>query len=226
MQASIQVYETHWQAAFAAASAVAAEIRRLIAERGRAIGIFSGEASQREFLDALAGDESIEWTRVIVFHTAELLGADENSPQSHRKLLLDHLVRRVPLAEFHGIRGEAANPEAVCANYAALLKTRPPDFAVLGIGESGELAAIDSRACDLNDQASVRLVDSAISLTPPALMACPALFVTASGKSIREAVRLAIEDEISESCPASILQTHPNAHLFLDSEAAAGLSLI
>ncbi len=214
----------------AAARAVAAELRRLIAERGRAIGIFSGESAQREFLpeflNALVGDESIEWTRVIAFHTAELLGADEDSPQSHRKLLLDHLVRRVPVAEFHGIRGEAANPEAVCTNYAALLKKRPPDFAVLEIGESGQLALIDSRACNFLDSAAVKLVESAISLTIPALMACPTLFVIATGEGKQRAVSAALEGEITESCPASILQTHPNAHLFLDKEAAAGLSII
>lgn len=212
MQASIQVYETAQQAAFAAADAVAAEIRRLIATRGRAIGIFSGEPNQREFLDTLAGDETIEWTRVIGFHTAELLGADEDSPQSHRKLLLNHLVRRVPLAEFHGIRGEAANPDAVCTNYAALLKTRPPDFAVLEIGESGQLALIDSRACDFEDSAAVKMVDSAISLTIPTLLACPSVFVTATGKGTLETV---LEGEISNNCPASILRTHPNVHLLL-----------
>lgn len=230
MQASIQVYETREQAVLATASAVSAELRRLIAERGRAIGIFSGEPDKREFLpeilDALAGDKAIEWTRVVTFHTAELLGADEDSAQSHRKLLLDHLVRRVPMAEFHGIRGEAANPEAVCTNYAALLKTRPPDFAVLEIGENGQLALIDSRACNFGDSAAVKLIDSAISLTIPTLMACPTLFVIATGEGKQRAVSAALEGEITESCPASILQTHPNAHLFLDKEAAARLSII
>ncbi|MFN0107935.1 MAG: glucosamine-6-phosphate deaminase, partial [Blastocatellia bacterium] len=106
----IQLYETHHEASVAAAEAVAAELRRLIAERGRAIGVFSGDASQAELLDQLASAEAIEWTRVIAFHTAELLGADEGSPQSQRKFLLDHLALRVPLVEFHGLRGEAANP--------------------------------------------------------------------------------------------------------------------
>jgi glucosamine-6-phosphate deaminase len=226
LQASIQVYETREQAVLATASTVSAELRRLIAERGRAIGIFSGDASQTELLDQLANAEIIEWTRVVTFHTAELLGADEDSPQSHRKLLLDHLVRRVPMAEFHGIRGEAANPDAVCTNYAALLKTRTPDFAVLEIGESGQLALIDSRACDFEDSAAVKLVESAISLTIPTLMACPTLFVTMFGEQKQQAVQDALEGEVTESCPASILQTHPNAHLFLDKEAAARLSII
>lgn len=211
MKASINKYETHRQAAVAAAEAIAAEIRRLIAERGLAVGIFSAEA---ELLDQLAVAEAVEWTRVIGFHTFELLGADEDTPQSQRKILLDHLVRRVPLAEFHGLRGEAANPDAVCTNYAALLKTRPPDFALLKIGENGELAAVDAPNCDFTDSRIVKLTDSAIALTIPTLMACPRIFVTAIGK--QEAVRAFLEGEISPTCPASILRTHPNARLFLE----------
>ena len=121
------------------------------------------------------------------------------------------------MAEFHGIRGEAANPQAVCANYAALLKTRPPDFAVFEIGENGELAAIDSSNCDFNDSSIVKLTGSMIALTIPALMACPSLFVIATGN--QQAARAALEGEISASCQASILQTHPNAQLFLEREA-------
>lgn len=207
MQASIHSYETHRQASIAAAEAVAAEIRRLIIERGLAVGIFSAEA---ELLDQLAANKTIEWTRVIGFHTFELLGADEDSPQSQRKILLDHLVRRVPMAEFHGLRGEAANPDAVCVNYAELLKTRPPDFAVLTIGQSGELAAIDSANCDFRDSSAVKLTASAITLTIPTLMACRSLFVIAAGEQLQTSA----EGKISESYPASILRTHPGVHLY------------
>lgn len=204
MQFSIHSYETHHQASVAAAATVASEIRRLIAERGRAIGIFSGEAAQAELLAELVNAEAIEWTRVIGFHTFELLGADEDAPNSQRKFLLDHLVCRVPMAEFHGLRGEAANPEAVCSNYAELLKKRPPDFAVLGIGEDGK---IGSDNCDIRDSTTVKLTDSTITLTIPTLMACRSLFVLAPSQATTE-------NEISDTCPASILRTHPNAHFF------------
>lgn len=201
-------------------------MRRLIAERGRAIGIFSVEASQAELLDRLAQTEGIEWTRVIGFHGSELLGADENAPHSQRKFLFNHLVRRIPMVEFHGLRGEAANPEAVCANYAELLKTRSPDFALLGIGDSGQLAAIDSRNCDFSDSCAVKPTDSAVTLTIPTLVACRSLFLIATGGEKRQAVKALIEGEIHESCPASILQNHSNTHLFLDKEAASGLTHI
>jgi glucosamine-6-phosphate deaminase len=246
-QLHIHIYESREQMGAAAAAALAAEMRRLIAERGRAIGIFASAPSQNEFLDALVRAEGIEWTRVIGFHLDEYLGMSEDAPQSFRKFLLDRLVRRVPMAEFHGLRGEAANPEAVCANYAALLQSRPPDFAVLGIGENGHLAFIDPPVCDFNDKSAVKIVEldeacrqqqvhdgafakledvprHALSLTIPTILSCERLFAIVPGARKQQAVRNAIEGAISESCPASILRTHPNTHLFLDRESAGMLS--
>jgi glucosamine-6-phosphate deaminase len=233
----------------AVAFAATAEMRRLIAERGRAICIFSSAISQSKFLDDLVKAEGIEWTRVVGFHLGEFLGLEETAQQSSRKFLLDRLVLRVPMAEFHGIRGEAANPDAVCTNYAAMLRSRPPDFAMLEIGENGHLAFIGPPNCDFNDSAAVRIVEldescrqqqvndeafakledvprRAISLTIPTFMACQSLFVIASGVRKQRAVCDAIEGAISESCPASILRTHPGAHLFLDREAAGKLSRV
>src|SRR5262249_2354497 len=133
---TVYVFETPRQVERAFASAIAAELRQLISGAGRGIGVFDSAQSPGGVLGGLANAQEIEWTRVIGFHLDELLGVDEDSSLSHRRFLLDRLVKRVPMAEFHGLRGEAANPEAVCVNYTALLKSRPPDFAVLELGEN------------------------------------------------------------------------------------------
>jgi glucosamine-6-phosphate deaminase len=217
----IHLYRSGRELSAAAAAAVAVEIRSLIAERKRAIGIFASDPSHIDFWDDLVNTADIEWTRVIGFHLDEYLGISEEEPNSMRRFLLDRLVKRVPIAEFHAIRGEAANPEAACANYAALLKSRPPDFAVLGIGSNGRLGLLDPRGCDFNDAATVKVVEldddqRAISLTIPAILGCRTLFAIAPGKRNQDNVRKMIEGEIGPSCPASILRKHPNAHLFLE----------
>jgi len=195
-------------------------MRRLISVRGLAIGLFASAPSQSGFFDHLVKGEGIEWTQVIGFHLDERLGADEDSPESHRRFLIERLVKRIPMAEFHGLRGEAANPEAVCANYAALLKSRPPDFAALELGENGRLASISPSVCDFNDPAMVREVElddpsrRAISLTIPTLMACPKLFLIAPDAANRQAARATIEGRITTACPSSILRTHDDAHMF------------
>jgi len=238
---NVYVYETRRQLGAALAKAAAAEICRLVAERGRAVGVFTAANSQTEFLDELAGLSFIEWTRVIGFHLNEYVGTSEDNPHSCRRFLLDRLVRRVPMAEFHGIRGEAANPEAVCVNYDALLKYRSPDFAVLGVNEAGRWDLVDPPAADSVDTAAVKIVElddacrqwqvsggrfariedvprRAITLTVQAIKNCPGLFVVVSGDGKQNSARALIENMMAKSSAASILQFHPNAHLFLTCE--------
>lgn len=243
-QLNVYVYETRAQMGAAAAASVAAELRRLIQERQRAIGIFASAPSQNEFLAALIAAPDIEWTSVIAFHLDEYLGLDEEAPQAFRHYLIERLVKRVLLAEFHGLRGEAANPKAVCANYASLLAFKPPDFAALGIGENGHLAFNDPPVCDFNDPEVVKIVKleeacrqqqvndgcfptldavprRALTLTIPTLMACAKLFLSVPGPRKQQAVKQTLHGPITTGCPASILRMHKDAHLFLDQDAAA-----
>jgi glucosamine-6-phosphate deaminase len=217
---NLHLYKSSAELCTAAATAVAFEIRSLISERNRAIGIFAADPSQHEFFDELVKSTDLEWTHVIAFHLDEYLALDEDSPQSCRRFLLDRLVKRVPLAEFHAIRGEAANPEAVCANYAALLKSRPPDFAVLAIGANGSIGPLAAAACDFNDAEAVKVVElegarRAISLTIPTIMGCRSLFAIVPEARTRDAITGIIEGDISPAQPASILRIHPEAHLFV-----------
>ena len=238
-QLNVYVYESRPAMGQAAASLIAAEIRRAIDERGKAVVILASAPSQNEFLASLAAAPEIDWTRVTAFHLDEYLGMDEQAPQSFRKFLIDRLVNKVPFGEFHGLRGEAPDGNAEAKRYAELLARNPPDFAVLGIGENGHLAFIDPPFCDFDDPEPVKVVQldevcrnqqvndgafasiddvpkHALSLTIPTLMATPKLFAIAPGPAKRQAIKNAVEGPIGTSCPASILRTHPDAHLFID----------
>src|SRR5215212_490825 len=128
---NVHVYDTRERMGAAAAGAVAAELRRLIEAQGRAAAVFASAPSQNEFLAGLAAAPGVDWSRVAGFHLDEYLGMDERAPQSFRRFLIDRLVSKVPLKEFHGLRGEAEDGAAESARYAQLLADARPDFAVL-----------------------------------------------------------------------------------------------
>lgn len=107
------------------------EIRRLIAAHGRAVIVIDGGLPE-SFFARLAGAPDIDWMLVIIFLAGEWLGVDADAEESLRRQIIDHLLMRVPIVEFHAPRGEAANPRAVVSNYAHLLATKRPDLAVLG----------------------------------------------------------------------------------------------
>jgi glucosamine-6-phosphate deaminase len=218
------VYHSATAAAGAAATTAAEEIRRLVDVHKRAIGLFSASPSQNLFLDALAGDEDVVWTRVIALQLEETLGVAEASLQ---RQLLDHLIKKVPIAEFHGLRGDALNPQAVCINYAETLRSRPPDFASLDLGSDGRLAANAPAVCDFEDPADVKIVEvddlRALTLTLPAIISCPMLIVLATGEEKSTAVKDTLSREPSPTIPSSILRSHPDCRLFLDLDAASSI---
>lgn len=240
---NVYVYESRPKMGEAAAAVIAAEIRRAIQDRGKAVVILASAPSQNEFLASLAAAPDIDWSRVTAFHLDEYLGMDAQAPQSFRRFLIDRLVNKVPMDQFHGLRGDAPDGGKEAERYAELLAQNPPDFAVLGIGENGHLAFIDPPFCDFNDPEAVKVVQldevcrnqqvndgafgsldevpkDALSLTIPTLMARPKLFAIAPGPAKRQAIKNTVEGPISTTCPASILRTHPDAHLFIDVVAA------
>jgi glucosamine-6-phosphate deaminase len=247
-QLKVHVYQTRAAMGKAAASVIASEIRRLIDQNGKAVGIFASAPSQNEFLAALVESPGIDWSRVTAFHLDEYLGMSSDAPQSFRLFLIERLVNKVPLGKFYGLAGEAPDGAAAAKSYAELLRENPPDFAVLGIGENGHLAFIDPPFCDFADPEAVKVVQldevcrqqqvndgafktlaevptNALSLTIPTLMALPKLFAIAPGPAKRQAIKLAVEGPVATTCPASILRQHKEAHLFIDRDSAELLSV-
>ena len=103
----VRVFKTARELGVAAAAQLAARIRELIAERGRAVGLFASAPSQRDTWDALQREPGIDWSRVTAFHLDEYLGFNEAHPQSFRRYLLTHFVSHVPIGAFRRLQGEA-----------------------------------------------------------------------------------------------------------------------
>jgi glucosamine-6-phosphate deaminase len=230
----------------AAARAVAAEIRTLLARDGEAGVIFASAPSQDEFLAALRAMPDIDWRRLTAFHLDEYVGMGPTHPASFRRFLTDRLVDHVPVRAFHGLDGEAKDLAVECARYSGLLRGARPGLAILGIGENGHLAFIDPPLCDffepkdvrvveldeacrrqqVNDGAFARLEDvprRALSLTVPFILSVPRAVAIVPGPAKRAAIEAAVRGPVTRACPASILRRHRDATLFVDEDSAAGL---
>ena len=114
------------------AVAFAEAMAGFVASQGRAIVLLDGSPILTGVYDRLS-ECPLDWTRVIGIHLRERTGPEGLGQQ----VLIDRLVSRVPMAEFHGLRGAASNLAAVCANHANLLQRRPPDLALAAVEEGG-----------------------------------------------------------------------------------------
>ena len=241
----VRVCPNRDEAGAAGAQIASAIIAQTIAHEGKAAVVFASAVSQDPFLAALR-DQPIDWPRLTAFHMDEYAGMSGDHPASFRRFLRDRLFDHVPVAAFHQLDAEAADPNAECERYAALLREARPCLVIMGIGENGHLAFIDPPVCDFQDPRDVRPVElddvcrmqqvhdgafarledvpaRALSLTVPFFLRVPKALLFVNGPHKSAAVHAALDGPITEACPASALRRHPSAILFLDSPAASQL---
>src|SRR5262249_4981448 len=117
----VGVYESREAMGAASAAQFADRLRKALNAQGKASVVFASAPSQNEFLAALREMDDLDWSRVTGFHLDEYVGIAGQHPASFRRYIREHLIDRVPIGGFYEIRGDAPDPEAECARYAALL---------------------------------------------------------------------------------------------------------
>jgi glucosamine-6-phosphate deaminase len=227
----------------AAASDLARILNDAIASRGEASVILATGNSQDAFVTALVKINTIDWSKISVFHMDEYLGISENHPASFRRWMRERLVDVVHPGTFYGLDGDAPDVEAEMSRYERLLEEHEPVACVLGIGENGHLAFNDPPADFTTDRALhvITLAEAsrrqqvseghfetiedvpaeAITLTVPALLRPAHVLAVVPESRKATAVRAALEGPITPELPASLLRTLPHVKLYLDPESSA-----
>jgi glucosamine-6-phosphate deaminase len=230
----------------AAAEQAAAAIRGAIAERGHARVVAATAASQLEFLNALTKTPGIDWRKVEVFHLDEYIGLPVTHPGSFRKMLLEQLVQKTGITNYHLLDGDAADPLEVVRRAGKELASAPVDIAFLGVGENGHIAFNDppadfeiadpyiivnlDEACRQQQVGEAWFADishvpkRAISMSARQILKANEILAVVPGPRKAQAVKACFEGAISPMAPASILRTHPNATVYLDKDSASLLS--
>jgi glucosamine-6-phosphate deaminase len=219
-------------------------IRAALRRRRRANVVIASGASQLSMLDNLVAAEDVAWHAVGGFHLDEYVGLPITHPASFRLYMWQRFVRRLPLPlrSFRYIDADR-DPEAERLRLSAILEARTVDVAFVGIGENGHLAFNEPPADFLTDdpylvvdltEASRRQqvgegwfasIDDvprrAISMSVSQIMKARAIVCAAPDRRKAEAVRAVVEGPITPDVPASILQRHDRATIYLDPESAS-----
>lgn len=219
-------------------------LRQRLREAGSAAIIVATGASQLEMLATLVREAQIAWNRVTAFHLDEYVGLPITHPASFRKYLWErfHRLLPVPLKAFHYVNGED-DPQAECRRLGAIIRENPIDVAFVGIGENGHLAFNDPPADFATEEPylAVNLDDAcrrqqlgegwfptfddvpkrAISMSCRQILKSRHVVCTVPDHRKAAAVKGAVEGRVTPAVPASILQQHPHATLYLDAESAS-----
>ena len=161
-------------------------------------------------------------------------------------MLLEQLVRKTGIVNYHLLDGDAADPLEVVRRVGRQLASAPVDVAFLGIGENGHIAFNDppadleidepyiivnlDEACRQQQVGEAWFADisqvpvRAISMSVRQILKAGEILAVVPGIRKAQAVKACVEGTISPMLPASILRTHPNATVYLDQHSASLLS--
>lgn len=225
----------------AAAIAVAEKINELFNVKPFVNIVFAAAPSQNEFLEALLM-QGIDWTRINAFHMDEYLNLEADASQGFGNFLKERLFSKATFNSVNYLNGNAPDADEECLRYADLLTRFPADIVCLGIGENTHLAFNDPHVANFNDPVLVKVVDldnacriqqvndgcfariedvptHALTLTIPALVSAPYLYIIVPGEKKAEAVYHTLNAAISEKYPSTILRKHLDALLFADDKS-------
>ncbi|MEO7242787.1 MAG: glucosamine-6-phosphate deaminase [Variovorax sp.] len=225
----------------------ASVIREALGKRAHATVIVATGASQFAMLQVLVKAPDIDWSRVTVFHLDEYIGLPESHSASFRRYLRERFLAHLPAApEFIPVNGDAADLDRELARLNGLLSGRSVDLCFAGIGENAHLAFNDPPAdFDIADPYIAVNLDEAcrrqqfgegwfktmedvpqraISMSVQQIMRSQCLILTVPDSRKAAAAKCVIEGPVEPSCPASIVQRHPNCVVFLDRDAASKLT--
>jgi len=227
----------------AAAAEAASVLRDTIARQGRACVVAATGASQFEFLEELVRAPDVDWRRTVFFHLDEYVGLPASHPASFRRYLKERLADRIHPGAFHFIEGDRPDPEAEARRVGELIRGCEIDLAFVGIGENGHLAFNDPPADFATEEPYivVRLDEAcrrqqlgegwfesledvprrAISMSIRQIMKARRILCVVPDARKAPAVRDTLTREVSPWRPASALQRHPAATVYLDVDSAA-----
>jgi glucosamine-6-phosphate deaminase len=243
----VSIADSNEALGLAASERFAEAVRSALATQDEIAVILATGNSQLSFVRAIQQRDDIDWSRISILHMDEYLGMSADHPASFRRWMHENLVEVVSPKAFYGVEGDAESVEAELERYSALIRDLDPVVTVMGIGENGHLAFNDPPAdfettelihvVDLDDACRLQQVGEghfasleetprqALSLTVHALLRPATVLVLTPEKRKANAVKASLEGPITPMCPASILQTQPQAHLYLDRDSASLLEL-
>jgi glucosamine-6-phosphate deaminase len=192
-------------------------------------------------------EEELDFSQVTTFNLDEYAGIPQEDPRSYHSFMWENLFSQINIKpeNVHIPDGLASDVSASCAAYEqAIVEAGGIDLQLLGIGANGHIGfneptssfASRTRIKTLTKQT---VQDNAVffggdeALVPRhcitmgigTIMAARKLILLAFGEGKAGVVAAMVEEPLTAMVPASILQYHPAAKIFIDEAAATALQL-
>ncbi len=234
----------------AASNAAARVVARLVRENPNAVlGLATGSTPLMLYreLVRLHVDDGLDFSGISTFNLDEYIGLDKEHEQSYHSFMWNNLFSHINIKSenVHIPDGRASDIPRSCADYEhKIAASGGIDLQVLGIGSDGHIGfneptssfASRTRIKTLTRQTvadnarffegdEAQVPHHCITMGIGTIMDARMNLMLAFGKDKAAAVAATIEGPVAAVMPASILQHHPVAKIFIDKAAATKLQL-
>jgi glucosamine-6-phosphate deaminase len=241
----IRVFET----ADAVAQAFARDLARCVRRNpALVLGLATGRTPIPVYqqLVRLHGRGRLDLARVTTFNLDEFVGGARRDRGQYRAFMDEHLFARVqmPRARIHFLDGAARDLDAECRRYErAIQHAGGIDLQILGLGTNGHIGFNEpgealqaqthrTRLREPTRRANAFLFGGRVAAVPrealsmgmATILAADHVVLLATGAAKAACVKRMVEGAITTRVPASLLQMHANAEVWLDRAAAAKLA--
>ena len=217
----------------------AAELVANELEKGlKVIGLPTGGTPETMYAELR--DSDLDFSDVVAINLDEYIGLGADHEQSYAYFMNEQLFNHKSFKETHvpdGLADEATET----ARYDKIIADNPIDLQILGIGTNAHLGFNEPGSRFDGTTRKVDLVESTIesnkiyfdsvdevprtaySMGLGSIMSAKKILLLAYGENKAEAIANALNGEITEDVPASILQKHNDVVFIIDEAAASKL---
>jgi glucosamine-6-phosphate deaminase len=187
----------------------------------------------------------LDCARIRTFNLDEFIGISPRDPRSYRAFMQRHLFDHVNVsaAQIHFLDGTAGDVVRECARYErAIVRAGGLDLQILGLGTNGHIgfnepaAALVARTHRTSLRAATRRANvglfggqltavprEALSMGVATILHARRIVLMATGAAKARSVARMVGGPVTPRVPASFLQLHRQAEVWLDRAAAGRL---
>lgn len=238
------------ESAESASESAARVVARLVREKPDAVlGLATGSTPLKLYQALIRHhrEEGLDFSRVTTFNLDEYVGLEKDHPQSYYRFMWENLFSHINVSpdRVHVPDGMARDIPGFCAEYEHRIAAAGGiDLQVLGIGSDGHVGfneptssfASRTRIKTLTEQTvkdnarffkgdPSRVPHHCITMGIGTIMDARRVILLAFGEGKARAIADTVEGPVASIMPASILQHHEQAKIFLDEGAATELRL-
>ena len=238
----IQIFDTSDQVASALAGRVVTALRE---KPDVVLGLPTGRTPVAMYgeLRRLHAAGQTDFSRAVTFNLDEFAGVEPSHPGSFRQFMEKHLFQAVNLVpgRIHFLNGAAPDLDAECARYEREIEAAGGlDLQILGIGTNGHIGFNEPGDELVSRTHRVTLADTtrrdnavlfggdlsrvpreALSMGMGTILKAATLILVAMGERKARCIERTINGPLTPHLPASFLQLHRRAELYLDAAAAS-----